>query len=185
MKRCTKCGVEQPIDEFYRATGTRDGLRGDCKTCFQRRAAARYRASPDAAKERTRRWREDNPEKYAANQRKHRESGRKKEADRRSYLKRKYGLTLEDYDRMLEAQDGGCAICGRPPRPDISLHVDHDHETGRIRGLLCFPCNNTLGDFEDDPARLYAAADYLTREPDVEALIRERVKVLALSAPER
>ncbi|MDQ1374746.1 MAG: hypothetical protein QOJ09_2084 [Actinomycetota bacterium] len=178
MKRCTKCGVEQALDQFYRAKGTRDGLRGDCRTCFQKRAAALYRASPEAAKERTRRWQRENPERYAANQRKHKESGRKKLADRRSHLKRKYGMTLGDYDRLLEQQGGGCAICGRPPREDMSLHVDHDHETGRVRGLLCFPCNNTLGDFEDDPTRLYAAADYLARDPDVDDLIRERVRAL-------
>ena len=176
--------MEQPLDQFYRAKGTRDGLRGDCRTCFQKRASARYRANPEAAKERTRRWQQENPERYRAQQQKAKESGAKKLADRKSHLKRKYGMTIEDYDGMLEAQGGGCAICGRAPRPDISLHVDHDHETGRIRGLLCFPCNNTLGDFEDDPARLYAAADYLTREADVEALIRERVRVLALAAPE-
>lgn len=87
-------------------------------------------------------------------------------------------MTIEDYDRMLAAQGGGCAICGRPPRDDISLHVDHDHETERIRGLLCFPCNNTLGDFNDDPVRLYAAANYLARDPEADALIRQRAHEL-------
>ncbi len=99
-------------------------------------------------------------------------------ADRRSYLKRKYGMTIGDYDRMLEAQGGGCAICGRRPRADISLHVDHDHETARIRGILCFPCNNTLGDFKDDPTRLYAAANYLARDPELDTLIRKRAHEL-------
>jgi hypothetical protein len=94
-------------------------------------------------------------------------------------------MTVEDYDRMLEAQGGGCAICGRPPRPDISLHVDHDHETGRIRGSLCWPCNNLLGDVQDDPARLYAAADYLARDLDLDELIRQRARSLALSTPGR
>jgi hypothetical protein len=86
---------------------------------------------------------------------------------------------------MLDAQGGGCAICGRLPRSDIALHVDHDHATGRIRGILCWPCNNLLGDVQDDPKRLYAAADYLSRDPDLDAIIRDRVKVLALAAPER
>ena len=71
-------------------------------------------------------------------QREYAESGKKKISDRKSHLKRKYGLTLEEYDAMLEAQGGVCAICGEPRPEERTLHVDHDHETGAIRGLLCF-----------------------------------------------
>ncbi len=60
---------------------------------------------------------------------------------------------------MLEAQGGGCAICGKPPG-DIALHVDHCHETGRVRGLLCFSCNAGLGQFRHDPDLLYQAMEY-------------------------
>jgi hypothetical protein len=175
----------KPITDFYKASGTRDGHRPDCKACNLAAKHERYMANPEAAKARTRRWQQENPERYAENQRKHKESGAKALSNRKSHLKRKYGMTIEDYDRMLEAQGGGCAICGRPPREDISLHVDHDHETGRIRGLLCFPCNNTLGDFKDDATRLYAAADYLTRDPDLDAFIKQRARSLALSSPGR
>lgn len=65
---------------------------------------------------------------------------------------------IEQYDAMLEAQGGGCFICSRPPREDISLHVDHDHLTGKVRGILCFCCNNALADFQDDPSLLQKAA---------------------------
>ncbi|MGH9178293.1 MAG: endonuclease VII domain-containing protein, partial [Acidimicrobiales bacterium] len=82
-------------------------------------------------------------------------------SDRRSYLKRTYGITPEVYDELLARQEGVCAICRRQPTPGISLHVDHDHDSGRIRGLLCFRCNNALGDFDDDHDRLYAALRYL------------------------
>ena len=54
-------------------------------------------------------------------------------------------MTLEDYERMFDAQGGVCAICGKPRPEERTLHVDHDHETGEIRGLLCFSCNNALG----------------------------------------
>jgi hypothetical protein len=84
---------------------------------------------------------------------------------RAGHLKRKYGITIEQYDAMLEAQGGGCFICGRPPREDISLHVDHDHFTGEIRGILCFRCNNALADFQEDPILLAKAAAY-PRSPD-------------------
>src|SRR6476469_8650133 len=130
MKRCTKCGVLRPLDNFYKAGGTRDGYRGDCKSCFQARAQARYPKVRDQAIARARQWAVDNPERLRETKRRYAESGRKRAADRRSYLKRTYGVTPEWYDETLSAQGGGCAICGRPPRDDISLHVDHDHKTG-------------------------------------------------------
>jgi len=81
-------------------------------------------------------------------------------------------LSPEDYDRMYDEQDG-CAVCGRPDADDSGarLVVDHDHETGRVRALLCRHCNAGLGHFADDPDRLRAAAAYLDhhhskRDPD-------------------
>ena len=98
-------------------------------------------------------------------------SGRKAISNRRSYLKRKYGITLEQYDAMLESQGGCCAICRRPPRDDISLHVDHHHGSGRLRGLLCFSCNVTVGHMREERDRLRAIADYLDdHDPDVQAM---------------
>lgn len=80
----------------------------------------------------------------------------------RSYRRHyKYGMTIEDYDRMFAEQNGGCAICGGTPTRTEHLHVDHDHETGRIRGLLCDSCNLGLGKFRDDPDVLAKAAAYL------------------------
>ena len=82
---------------------------------------------------------------------------------RRAHLRAKYGLTPADYDWMLAGQGGGCAICGEPAPDGQSLHVDHCHDTGRVRGLLCFNCNAGLGMFDHDGARLGAAAAYLRR----------------------
>jgi hypothetical protein len=73
-------------------------------------------------------------------------------------------MTLDDYDAMLAAQSGGCAICGTPPSVDgRALAVDHCHATGLVRGLLCRACNQGLGIFADDPQRLRKAANYLRR----------------------
>ncbi|MCA1845042.1 MAG: endonuclease VII domain-containing protein [Actinobacteria bacterium] len=74
-----------------------------------------------------------------------------------------------------------CAICGRPPRPDISLHVDHEHETGRVRGLLCFPCNNALGLMHEDIALLWRAADYLSLPVRDEAIERRLAELKRLA----
>lgn len=119
-----------------------------------------------------RRWDQD-PERVARRrelQRARRQEGRSEVAQRqRKYaLKRKYGLTPEDFDRMLAAQGGVCAICGNPPKPDgiraaSRLHPDHDHVTNRNRDLLCLSCNVGVGHFRDDPALLRAAAEYIER----------------------
>ena len=63
---------------------------------------------------------------------------------------------------MLAEQGGGCAICGEPPKKR-ALHVDHHHDSGRVRGLRCFRCNSALGNFREDPAILTAALDYLAQ----------------------
>jgi hypothetical protein len=83
---------------------------------------------------------------------------------RNSFYKSRYGITIEDYDRILISQDGRCAICLRPPLPDRRLDVDHDHESGVVRGLLCPQCNRGLGHLGDvAPANLRRAADYIER----------------------
>lgn len=74
-----------------------------------------------------------------------------------------YGLTREDYAAMLEAQKGACLICTRtqPGAGHDRLVVDHDHATGRVRGLLCNNCNIGLANFREDPTRLASAVKYL------------------------
>ena len=76
---------------------------------------------------------------------------------RKAVLKKKYGLTFESYFQILEKQNGRCAICRQP----IKLHVDHDHRTGKVRGLLCSNCNMALGSFKDDIGILQNAITYL------------------------
>lgn len=91
------------------------------------------------------------------------------EADRRRskrgyFLKRRYNITKEDYERMLESQGSVCKICGKPPRNTSQqtavLHVDHNHTTGKVRGLLCGKCNTGLGFIEQEEL-LKAAKAYL------------------------
>ena len=77
-------------------------------------------------------------------------------ASRAVQLKKKYGLTEDDYERMLLAQHGRCAICGGEILSKRRLAVDHCHKSGRVRGLLCGPCNGFLGRINDDPASLLA-----------------------------
>lgn len=84
----------------------------------------------------------------------------------RNYGLYRYGLTQQQFDEMLEAQSRCCAICGRPDsgRPkDAYLHIDHCHDSRKVRGLLCDNCNVGLGRFKDDPNLLRLAAAYLDR----------------------
>jgi len=105
---------------------------------------------------------------------------KKRLADRKSHLKRKYGITLEDYDVMFEAQDGVCAICQEPRPEERTLHVDHDHASGAIRGLLCFCCNNAVGDLRDSHELVRSMLDYLDRDDALAAVARARA--IALTA---
>lgn len=169
-KRCSKCGQRLPATEFNRDVRRTDGLMWWCRACCK---ASRLRRRLDpAAREadaaRTRNWYAANREGRAA----HNKEWREKNADRiQSYRSNRaeskaayhrlkaYGLSDEDFAAMLAAQGGACAICQRIT--DRPLHVDHDHETGRVRGLLCYSCNAALGSFGDSPARLLSALAYL------------------------
>jgi len=87
---------------------------------------------------------------------------RTREKDWGYNLKHKYGITVEDYDEMLESQDNGCAICGKTPEENgRRLHVDHDHRTGKVRGLLCHACNMLIGFAYDDIDILLNTINYL------------------------
>ena len=78
------------------------------------------------------------------------------------YNFKKYGITFEQYHVMLAAQGGHCAICSATEGGGRgAFHVDHDHVTGKVRGLLCHYCNTAVGNMKDDPALLRAAANYL------------------------
>lgn len=82
--------------------------------------------------------------------------------NKRNNLMSKFGLTLEDYNEMFDKQNGCCAICGtHQAELTRSLAVDHSHENGHIRGLLCQPCNTALGKFKDSIEMLDKASQYL------------------------
>lgn len=125
-KICSKCGLEKPVSEFTKDNLQKDKLRPSCKSCHRE-----YRMSPDA-KIRKREWRKNH-----------------KQAAIKGNLKHNFNMTPEQYDRMFEEQNGVCAICGGVNFSGRRLGVDHNHSTGKIRGLLCARCNFLLGALED------------------------------------
>jgi hypothetical protein len=75
--------------------------------------------------------------------------------------KSRYGISLDEYERLLTKQEEKCAVCRKHPTPGRRLCVDHDHETKEVRGLLCDLCNRTMGQAGDDPELLEEMARYL------------------------
>jgi hypothetical protein len=124
-------------------------------------------------------WRAANPETLAEQRKRECEyqKGRRranpakyKLRDWKFDLKRKYGLTPEQYDTILAKQDGKCAICKKAPQQKHRMHVDHDHLTGRNRELLCSPCNTALHRMERDLSWADAARAYLVKHAAAQAV---------------
>lgn len=132
QRECRLCGEVKPLAEFYPRDSAGRLRRNECSDCHKALVNGRY-----------------DPERQ------------------RSYaLQRLYGITVQEYDQMLQDQGGGCAICGAldaatTRHGTARLHIDHCHETNRVRGLLCSPCNLAIGHFKHDSELLKKAAEYL------------------------
>jgi len=178
VKRCRDCG-EVKLSDFYASKGGRDGYRPECKACNLAARKAKYAENPAPYIARVKKWQQENSERLNAYRREYRQRPERKLADRDGHLRRKYGIGVDDYEAMLTEQGGTCAICQEPSLTSASLHVDHDHATGVVRGLLCVSCNNALGAFRESQSIFRRAADYLDRDDELAALARERTKALS------
>lgn len=122
---------------------------------------------PEYERERYRRMFERDPEAVRARARKrslayhHRNRDKQNAKIRARRMVRNFGITVAQYDEMLEKQGGVCAICGQACSSGRRLAIDHDHETGRVRALLCGNCNNGMGKFLENPDLLRKAANYI------------------------
>jgi hypothetical protein len=163
VKTCRICKKAKPYSDFYKMSGMRDGHRNECKDCNLARRRAKYRENPEPYIRRTQRWRENNPDRYMAYKAWYRETHKEQRRvqNRSGYLRRKYGLAPAEFDFLVVAQAGRCAICNREDGKE--LRVDHDHKTGIVRGLLCGSCNRAMGLFHEDPNRFRSAEMYLLR----------------------
>lgn len=127
--------------------------KGLCNACYVK---ARYDTNPEyrAARMATAKaWHAANPERVREIE--IRSKSKACPIKKRDYLlRKKYGITIQDYLEILAQQGGVCALCANPPNEGKKLHVDHCHETGRVRGLLCHQCNWYLGKVDKDPGLL-------------------------------
>lgn len=141
LKVCTKCNTAKEKKEFSARNTRPCKLASHCKDCCNK-------------------WRREYKQKMPHIY---------KEYEHQRGLKRNYQLSKKDYDNMLQSQKGNCACCDRPATTfKRRLHVDHDHKTGQVRGLLCTQCNPGLGYFEDSTKRLEMAIKYLNKFLKVE-----------------
>lgn len=151
-KECARCRGIKPLEAFYRIKTSWDGRYSRCKECVnEQRSTDVYKAR---TAKRSKEW-----AKSPEGQR----------AIRNTHLKRLYGITIEDYEEMAASTDGECWACGRVPAGTGAhgrLFVDHVHETGQVRGLLCHNCNSALGHARDDILILKALMDYLVDAED-------------------
>lgn len=141
MKTCSKCGVLKDLSRFSRKL---EGVNSWCKECRSEYDKARYRKDPKKFIAETRAWRKQNPDRL------------------KRIVLRRYGMTVEEYDSMLSFQGGVCASCGGEAkgRWKSRLHIDHDHSTGKVRGLLCQNCNIALGQLKDSISRISKLLEY-------------------------
>ena len=145
-KTCCRCKARKDISKFNKRSSSSDGHASFCKQCAQEAAKAHYHSDEhiDTIRAKSRIYKQENPEKV-----------------RNIRYKSLYGITLEQVDKMKKDQKGLCATCGR--KPDTTLCVDHDHTTGKVRGLLCNQCNRALGLLRDDIDILRQSVKYLRK----------------------
>lgn len=159
MKTCSKCRQEKELDAFCFDKKARDGRGYKCKLCYCIDARERRRQNPAKEQARSKIWRQNNYERARTREKAWRRTNLRRIWECK--LLREYSLTLAEYDALVCAQLGRCAICNViPDRGDLDL--DHCHKTGRVRGLLCQHCNIGLGHFDDRPELVAKASRYLT-----------------------
>jgi hypothetical protein len=150
-KTCTKCGQDKPLVEFYADKQKGDGLTSRCKQCIAE-YQKRYRvANSSKARSWSKGWKDRNPDKVKAQ----RKTYYPRLRDLR--FRKKYNISLEDFESMKESQSGLCKICSQKRK----LVVDHCHMTSRVRGLLCNSCNKALGFVDDNTSILQNMIQYL------------------------
>ena len=152
IKTCNKCKLDKDLSEFNKRKSSKDGLDGYCRDC-------KIKYFPSI------KYRETWKEYYLKNAEKIKEYARtyakeNKEKRKKRDLMKFYGITIEDFHKLEKRQNNKCAICGQV-NSDGKLYIDHCHNTGKVRGLLCLYCNTGIGYFRDNIEFLLKAMNYL------------------------
>ena len=149
MKVCIRCFVEKDESEFYAHPRAKDGLSTYCKSCQKEISKKYHREHKEEVHKKRRKYDRARPRMH-----------------KNAQLKHNYKITLAEYEAMYESQNGKCAICLDELIHRPTPNVDHDHATGKVRGILCPNCNSGLANFKDSLASLHSAIEYLLRSRD-------------------
>lgn len=166
MRRCAKCKTHKAESEFSRDRKRSDGLYPTCKKCVMK-YLKKYRQKPEVRqleKQYQLRWSRRPKRKKQIREYNHRQAhpnGIKN--NRKMAMAWKYGITVDAYDAMYRGQNGCCATCGNPFKEHKEAQVDHCHDSGIVRGLLCANCNRALGMVKDNAEILERMTQYLRR----------------------
>jgi hypothetical protein len=170
-KRCARCTELKSVEGWIKSDRWSDGFYPYCPACKSDKAKEFYAMHSEKIKARVGQHREDNIDKVHEYDIKRKAAERDADPEafrlkkRRYELMRNFGITLEQYNELLEKQEGVCFICSKHPDEERkALAVDHNHTTGEIRGILCYRCNNRIIGRHTDPALLHRAAEYLTQQ---------------------
>lgn len=168
MKTCRICSEIKSLNDFYKNHKSKDGLRSECKECRIKAAQKWYRANPEKGQCSSNTWKQSNSEKVKRKTKLYREAN--PDLIRGQHLKQYWpNLCAKDalnkFNELKAKQNSCCAICGtdKPYGRANEFVVDHCHETGKVRGLLCHPCNSGIGMFKDKVDILNKAILYLTK----------------------
>lgn len=146
MKTCTVCRCPKPLEEFVKNRTKSQGRDSRCLLCARSKWKMWYKNNRHKWCQKMEKWAREHPDKV-------------KRSALRFHLRRAYGLSIPQVEALRTAQDGKCALCLEAVR----LCVDHDHKTGRVRGLVCSRCNTGLGHIER-VGWLPKAISYLTKK---------------------
>lgn len=162
---CSKCKEDKPESEFTIDKRRASGKGSWCKDCFTEYRKAYHIEHAKELNAKSSQWAKNNPDKCRKNGLKYRSSHREEEKNRALHYK--YNLSLEEYAIRFNNQNGVCAICGRKETAVDrngsikKLQVDHNHQTNKVRGLLCSTCNRGIGYLQDDISVVEKALQYL------------------------
>lgn len=192
-KKCSICGIEKSISEFNKHSGCKYGVRPQCKKCHSEQSSKWQKDNYEHRKEYLMNWYSENPEKVKKQREEYKDIKNKRRREmykndeeyrkqrlidasnwqknnpkkrKNQRLREAYGITYEEFEKLLDKSEHKCQICGFSDKSDKKMFpiVDHCHKNGNVRGILCAKCNFALGQFNDNIDSLKNAIKYLKKD---------------------
>lgn len=150
FKACTKCKNDVPLNGYYKNKNNKDGLDYSCKSCRKSSFSKYHSDNLESRKEYQQKWRDSNKEKI-----------------KESFIKYRYKVTIEEVNSIFENQGMCCAICGTDTPTKKGWCIDHCHNTGLVRGVLCSKCNTAIGLLDENIDTMTSAIEYIIKHNNI------------------